>query len=121
MDLRQRRLAGWREGEIDDASVLTGLLPPYETRRFRAPHELRHRALGQLELLAQLADRRGLTASGGALDHEEEQVPAGREAVAASGVLADAQEPAQRGAELGHALIIGHGEACLHSVGHGAS
>src|SRR4051794_20995764 len=71
-----------------------------EARRLGPVDELGHRALSELEVLAELADRARLAAVGRALDGQEQEVALRREARPAHAGVAVRQESPQQAPEL---------------------
>ena len=89
--------------EVCDPEVALGALPLHEPGPLRPPDELRDGALGELEPLRELGHGRLLAPVGRALDHQEQDVPAGCEAGGTGELLARAQEGADLRAERGDA------------------
>src|ERR671925_61851 len=100
--LRQPPLALGGEAEVRDPAVGGRALALHEPALLGAAHQLRDRALRELEPLGQLRHRRLLAVVGGALDHQQQQVPLRRQPGPARVPLAGAQKLPQRGAKLRH-------------------
>ena len=99
-------LAVAREAEVNDPPVVVGHVPAHEPGVLGALDELGHRALGELEALAEIAHGRLLAPVGSALDHEEEEVAARGQPVPPRRVLAYTQETAEGRPELGDRKIV---------------
>jgi hypothetical protein len=103
----QLALAGGREGEADDAVVLTIGDAAHESGLAGAVDELDDAVVAQQEMVGDLADRRRATVPA---DGEKQLVLGGRQSRALRLSLAPAKELAETVAELEQPLELGVGE-----------